>query len=175
MPGTRLGSKPRGPQGNWPTEIGSWSRPCRRSGRLGLEVRPCRPAPANTGHAKIGQRALAKRLRRVLCTSALAPCTSHIAPRTPHPAPLCARAQGDPMVRRRGLEPPRGCPHQPLKLTRLPVPPPPHAGFGAGTITKPAQVAHSPSVPGLRGRRSRFPFRGGSGFFNADFFQPDFF
>jgi hypothetical protein len=33
------------------------------------------------------------------------------------------------MVRRRGLEPPRGCPHQHLKLARLPVPPPPHAVF----------------------------------------------
>ncbi len=31
------------------------------------------------------------------------------------------------MVRRRGLEPPRGCPHQPLKLARLPVPPLPQA------------------------------------------------
>ena len=29
------------------------------------------------------------------------------------------------MVRRRGFEPPRGCPHQPLKLARLPIPPPP--------------------------------------------------
>ena len=32
------------------------------------------------------------------------------------------------VVRRRRLELPRGCPRQPLKLVRLPFPPPPHAG-----------------------------------------------
>ena len=31
------------------------------------------------------------------------------------------------MVRQRGFEPPRGCPRQPLKLVRLPIPPLPHA------------------------------------------------
>lgn len=31
------------------------------------------------------------------------------------------------MVLRRGLEPPRGCPRQHLKLVRIPIPPPEHA------------------------------------------------
>jgi hypothetical protein len=32
------------------------------------------------------------------------------------------------MVRQRGLEPPRYCYRQPLKLVRLPIPPLPHMG-----------------------------------------------
>ena len=31
-----------------------------------------------------------------------------------------------PMVRKGGLEPPRSCDRQPLKLVRLPIPPLPH-------------------------------------------------
>jgi hypothetical protein len=33
------------------------------------------------------------------------------------------------MVRQRGLEPPRYCYRQPLKLVRLPIPPLPHMGY----------------------------------------------
>src|ERR687897_225663 len=38
------------------------------------------------------------------------------------------------MVRKRGLEPPRSCERQPLKLVRLPIPPLPQRGVRPGQI-----------------------------------------
>src|SRR5262249_7978559 len=40
---------------------------------------------------------------------------------------------GKGVVRQRGFEPPQGCPCQPLKLVRLPVPPLPRLAVGADT------------------------------------------
>src|SRR5262249_21498962 len=62
------------------------------------------------------------------------------------------------VVRQRGFEPPRGCPRQPLKLVRLPVPPLPQSGGrrGAYRTVPGAPRSRSGGRGGLlRGRRRR--------------------
>ena len=52
------------------------------------------------------------------------------------------------LVRRGGFEPPRGCPRQPLKLVRLPVPPPPHFEGLGPIIPKASGEQRNPSLCG---------------------------
>ncbi len=55
------------------------------------------------------------------------------------------------MVPRRGLEPPRGCPHWHLKPARLPIPPPRHevsaAAVGGAVLAPPQRVAQCTAGP----------------------------
>ena len=55
------------------------------------------------------------------------------------------------LVRRGGFEPPRGCPRQPLKLVRLPVPPPPHLKDLARLYQKPQSSSENPPCTVGRG------------------------
>ena len=82
-----------------------------------LDPRSTRRRPAASGIMSCG-RVLPRPLARV---------------RRPH-RPV--RSRDHEMVRQRGLEPPWGCPRQPLKLVRLPISPLPQ--IRTGTITKPA-------------------------------------
>ncbi len=41
---------------------------------------------------------------------------------------IATKKTNEEMVRKGGLEPPRSCDRQPLKLVRLPIPPLPHKG-----------------------------------------------
>ena len=57
------------------------------------------------------------------------------------------------MVRKGGLEPPRSCDRQPLKLVRLPVPPLPHERQFSVISSQSSVAVRQPSVPNcaLRG------------------------
>ena len=51
------------------------------------------------------------------------------------------------MVRKGGLEPPRSCDRQPLKLVRLPIPPLPHEREFSVFSSQSSVVLPQPSVP----------------------------
>jgi len=68
---------------------------------------------------------------------------SDAADSVPESGVLAKGSEGGALVRQRGFEPPRGCPHQPLKLARLPIPPLPRGCENDSERIEAARHRHS--------------------------------